>query len=140
MEERLFHLRSRARHEGPDNELVELELEIEVDGSWQPIVLQNRTPPYRAFVCTALMCQHGYLRMNATERQLVVRVATGEFWFDTADWLVRSIQAHFKLELAHGTATGEDLTFIAERARDCPISRNLANTYKRTTVELVKPP
>jgi hypothetical protein len=134
MDERLFHLRSCAVHEGDSNALLRLDLELEVDGEWQPVSLAATSPPFRAFVCTALMCQHAYLRMNATERGLLLLEARGELWMKTAEWFVFDITAHFELTLRRGQASAEDLAFISTRMRDCPVSRNFSNATKDTTI------
>ena len=137
MDERIFHLRSRSEHEGDANDLVALSFELEVDGDWQPVALSLNMPPFRAFVCASLMCQHAYLRMNATERGLGVAAAAGDFWMKTRDWNVYEITAHFALTVRSGSPTPEDLAFIGERMRDCPISRNLTSAVKTTTLEVV---
>jgi hypothetical protein len=136
MEERIFHLRSRSDHEGDTNELAAFSFDLEVDGEWQPVTLSVNMPPFRAFVCASLMCQHAYLRMNATERGLAVVHAAGDFWMKTRDWHVYEITARFVLSLRRGSATAEDLAFIGERMRDCPISRNLPSAVKTTTLEV----
>jgi hypothetical protein len=136
MDERLFHLRSCAVHEGQANDLLRLDLELEVDGEWRPVTIGTTTAPFRAFVCTAFMCQHAYLRMNASERGLGLLEARGELWMKTEDWLVRNITSHFKLTLQSGNASEDDLTFISTRIRDCPVSRNLPNATKETTLEV----
>ena len=137
MDERTFHLRSRAQHEGAENDLTSLDFEIEIDGEWQPVTLALTTQPFRALVCASLMCQHAYLRMNATERGLLVYAARAEFWMKTEDWHVREITAHFELTMQSGDPSADDLAFICERMRDCPISRNLQNAEKTTTLEVV---
>jgi hypothetical protein len=137
MDQRLFHLRSYSAHETDSNELASLDLELDVEGSWQPIEFSTMMPPFRAFACTALMCQHAYLRMNATERNLVLNEAWGEFWMTTDDWAVRDVTAYFKLTLRSGAASAEDLAFVAQRLKDCPISRNLLEAGKETTLEVV---
>ena len=68
MEARSFHLRSVATHDGDDNHLVNLDLEMESEGRWEPVPFTPTLAPFRAFVCTALMCQHDYLRISITER------------------------------------------------------------------------
>jgi len=140
MQERNFHLRSRAVHEGEANDLVSLEMEIELESGWEAVALGLKSPPFRAFVCTALMCQHAYLRMNAAERGLTCSRAEAEFWMNTDDFFVKEIRAAFKLVVTRGTPSAEDLAFISERMRDCPISRNLADVAKTTTLELISAP
>jgi hypothetical protein len=137
MEERIFHLRSRSDHAGDANDLVALSFELEVEGEWQPVTLSVNMPPFRAFVCASLMCQHAYLRMNATERGLGVAAAAGDFRMKTRDWNIYEITAHFALSVRTGSPTPEDLAFISERMRDCPISRNLTTAVKTTTLEVV---
>ena len=134
MTDRAFHLRSRAAHDWPSNELTELALEIELDGMWQAEVLSTHSPPFRAFLCTLLMCQHAYLRMNAAERGLVLGGVRGELHVATDDWTVLRIESRFDLELRDGVPTDEDLSFIRERIEECPIARNLPNATKRTTL------
>jgi uncharacterized OsmC-like protein len=138
MDERVFHLRSRASHDEESNDLVQLELEIEVDGGWQPLAMTAEMPPFRAFVCAALMCQHAYLRMHASEMDLVLREARGELWMKTADWFVTEITASFQLEIEGEYPSTEDLAFISERMRDCPISRNLSGAVKATTLQVIE--
>jgi hypothetical protein len=137
MEERIFHLRSRSEHDGDANDLVALSFELEIEGEWQPVSLSMNMPPFRAFVCASLMCQHAYLRMNATERGLFIAAAAGDFWMKTRDWSVYEVTAHFALSVRSGSPTPEDLAFICARMRDCPISRNLTNAVKTTTLEVV---
>ncbi len=138
MDERLFHLRSRAVHDRESNDLLQLSLEFELDGEWQAVAIGTAMPPFRAFVCAALMCQHAYLRMNASERDLVVREARGEFWMKTADWFVTEVTARFQLSIEGEYPSTDDLAFISERMRDCPISRNLTGATKATTLEVIE--
>jgi hypothetical protein len=137
MDERNFHLRSHAVHEGDSNDLVRLDLELEVDGRWEPVELGTSSPPFRAFVCAAFMCQHAYLRMNASERGVLLGEARGELWIATEDWLVRDITARFRVTLRRGSPSAEDIALIEERMRDCPISRNLPGAKKRSELEIV---
>jgi hypothetical protein len=136
MDERLFHLKSRAVHSEESNDLIQLDLDLEVDGDWQPIAMTTAMPPFRAFVCAALMCQHAYLRMNASELDLVLREARGEFWMKSADWIVTEVIAHFQLSVEGEPPSGDDLAFISARMRDCPISRNVTGATKATTLEV----
>ena len=55
----------------------------------------------------------------------------------TRDWHVYEITAHFRLTLRSGAPSAEDLAFISERMRDCPISRNLTSALKTTALEVV---
>ena len=136
MDERIFHLKSRAVHGGAENEQLSLEMEIETEEGWQPVALEFATPPYRAFLCSALMCQQAYLRMNATERGLLLAEARGDLRIVTEDWCVRELTARFRVTLRRGTPTADDLAFIGERMRDCPVSRNLVEARKETTLEV----
>jgi len=138
MEERFFHLRSRAVHHEESNDLVQLDLEFEIDGEWQAVALAAEMPPFRAFVCAALMCQHAYLRMNASELDLALREARGEFWMKTADWFVTEVTARFELFIEGEYPSTDDLAFISERMRDCPISRNLTGAVKATTLQVIE--
>lgn len=138
MDERLFHLRSRAVHDEESNDLVRLELEFEFDGEWQPVEMAAEMPPFRAFVCANLMCQHAYLRMNASERDIDLREARGELWMKSADWFVTEVTARFELFVEGEYPSTDDLAFISERMRDCPISRNLTGAVKATTLQVIE--
>ena len=137
MEEKTFHLRSRARHVGDENEPVELELELESPEGWQAVSFELSMPPFRAFVCAAFLCQHVYLRTNASERELLLDQVRGELWVKTEDWFVRELRAEFRATLRAGAPYEEDAEFIAERMRDCPISRNLTEADKQTQLAFV---
>jgi hypothetical protein len=137
MEEKTFHLRSRARHVGDENEQVELELELEGADGWQPVAFELSIPPFRGFVCAAFLCQHVHLRIHASERELLLDQVRGEFWVRTEDWFVRELRAEFRATLRAGEPFEDDAEFIAERMRDCPISRNLTEADKKTEVVFV---
>jgi hypothetical protein len=137
MEEKTFHLRSRARHVGDENEQLELELEFESAEGWEAVSLGLSTPPFRAFVCAAFLCQHAYLRANASERELLLDRVRGDFWVKTEDWFVRELRAEFRATLRAGEPFEDDAEFIAQRMRDCPISRNLTEADKHTQLVFV---
>lgn len=137
MDERTFHLRSRARYLGDDNDQAEIAFELEGDEGWSELSLGLSTPPFRAFVCAALLCQHAYLRMNANERDLLLDRVHGELWVMTEDWVVRELRAEFRATLHEGEPTDDDVEYISSRMRDCPVSRNLPNARKQTDLEFV---
>ena len=48
-----------------------------------------------------------------------IDIAAGE------DWVVRKLHIHFDARLKSGSPVEDDVTYIVERMRQCPVSMNL---------------
>ncbi len=135
---RTFELRLASRHGLPENTVTDLEVRVLVDGQWEPLDLHLQTRGFLIFVYSVFICQHMYLHRNAGERNLVLDTVTGGFKLTASeDWLVEKVQARFEAALTSGTATAEDVAYIVERMKNCPVSRNLTHTVKDTTLKFV---
>lgn len=135
MTQRTFELRLSSVHEPPENKLKKLEVDVLVDGEWKPLDLNLNTRGFLIFVYSVFICQHMYLHSNATELGLVLNTVTGRFRMTTSeDWIVHEIQASFDVALSSGQATADNVAYIVERTRNCPVSRNLKDAVKDTQV------
>jgi hypothetical protein len=133
-----FELRLSSSHQTPDNTLKELEVEVFADGEWGPLDLNLETRGFLIFVYSVFICQHMYLHSNATERGLALDTVTGRFKLTTSeDWFVHEIHASFDVALRAGQATADDVAYIVDRMKNCPVSRNLTDAAKHTQLQFV---
>jgi hypothetical protein len=135
-EVRVFELRLASVHGEPENELLEVTCERLGEDGWQPYVVGMTGAPFAMFVYSAFVCQLAYLRMNAAERTLGVDRVRGRYRLVADAWVVKEITAEFWMHVRAGEPTDDDLAFIAERMRGCPISRNIAGARKQTVLHL----
>ncbi len=126
MDERYFQMRLVSQYEGSENNIADLSVEVFEDGAWQAFDLNTRSPGFLIFVYADFTCQHLYLRTNAAERGLILASAKGSIeMVTTEDWDLEKLQINFDVELANGKATSEDVDYIIERMKQCPVSRNI---------------
>ncbi len=138
MTQRTFELRLSSLHDIPENTLKKLEVQVLADGEWEPLDLNLETRGFLIFVYSVFICQHMYLHSNATELGMALDTVTGRFKLTTSeDWFVHEIHASFDVALHSGQATADDVAYIVERMKNCPVSRNLTNTAKHTQLQFV---
>jgi hypothetical protein len=126
MSVRNFQLRLLCRYEDPDNSIADLKVDVLVDGQWEQFDLNIGTAGFLMFVYTIFTCQHMYMRTNCAEKGLMLDSANGtiELLADE-DWVVQSLHISFVGKLRAGTPEEEDVAFIKERMKHCPVSINL---------------
>jgi uncharacterized OsmC-like protein len=129
MPNRHFHLRLQASYEaGENNENIVTDLSIHnlVEGAWEPLQLDLRTPGFLMYMNALFSCQHLYLRANCAERDLMLESARGELKLEASeDWVILDIEVSFDCALSSGTVTEEALAYITDRMHHCPVSTNL---------------
>ena len=126
MSQRVFAMRLQCRYTHPDNAVLDLSVEHQLDGLWRPLDLQVRTPGFDVFVYSVLACQHTYFRLNCAESGLLLRSARGQITLETdADWRLETLDVDFTGVLESGTPTATDTDHIVERMGLCPVSRNI---------------
>src|SRR5512143_3541906 len=126
MNERSFRLRLSCRYEDPDNSVVDLKVEILADRQWEALDLDAYTPGFLLFVYTIFTCQHRYLRINCAEKGFRLESATGSIdLLASEDWVVQKLHVRFDVHLISGVPMREDVEYIVERMRQCPVSKNL---------------
>jgi hypothetical protein len=131
MSDRHFHLKLDATYTGDKNEVGDLDVEVLHDGQWEPVELGIRSPGFLLYINALFTCQHLYMRNNCAERDLVLASAQGELEVNARkNWEITSIEVTFSAKARSGTATQDDLDYITERMRHCPVSTNLAAQVK----------
>ncbi len=111
-------------------------------GEWQAQQPSLSTPGFRLYLLSLLLCQHFYLVANAEERMLPLRQVHGSFKVTTSnDWIIDTVAGEFELELeldlnitetAISSGYSNELKYIEERMKLCPVSKNLAPTVLKT--------
>ncbi len=135
LEQRVFELRLSSKHDGPDNAVTDLNVELLTAEGWEPFELNVHTLGFLIFVYSAFSCQHLYLYKNAAERSLALASLAGSIRLTAGeDWMVHDIEVGFTGTLCAGEATADDIAFIIERMKNCPVSRNLTQAAKHTEV------
>ena len=131
---RTFNFRLQSTHSAPSNAVDSLQVERYVDEEWQSFDLHLETRGFQIFVYSCFICQHTYLRMNATEQGLMLDVVKGTFKLATSEaWQVLSVDADFKAYLTEGHADVERTHYLMTRMKGCPVSRNLGKDVVNQT-------
>jgi uncharacterized OsmC-like protein len=129
MPNRHFHLRLQARYQTGDNNdnvVTDLDVDNRVDGTWEALDLNLRTPGFLMYINALFSCQHLYMRANCGERGLLLDAAEGELKVEASeDWEILDIEVSFRARLKSGTPTEDALAYITERMHHCPVSTNL---------------
>ena len=126
MNNRYFHLRLRCTYKDDDNQLDELTVENKTDDGWEVLDLSVRTGGFLLFINGLFSCQHLYMRTNSAERGLVLESASGEMKIETGEfWDIKQAKVSFNAKLKSGELTDDDLAYITERMKHCPVSSNL---------------
>jgi hypothetical protein len=131
----LFQFRLQSRH-GAAGESLSVDFRTGEQEPWQPLEPDLRTPGFRLFLLSLLLCQHHYL-----ERLLPLAAVDGVLSVTTsADWMIEAVNGTFqvRLEAPDGAATPvldePSLAFLERRMKVCPVSRNLPGTVTKSIV------
>ncbi len=126
MNNRIFDLRLKCTYQGSNNLVDELAVEVLKDKNWETVELSVRTPGFLLFINALFSCQHLYMRTNSAERSLILSSALGELHLETNKfWEIKDVRISFNVKLKSGKPTEDDLSYITERMRHCPVSSNL---------------
>ena len=126
MTDRHFHLRLDCNYQSTDNAPVDLVVEIFTDGAWQAFEPRLETPGFLLFVYALFSCQLRYMRVNSVERGLILQSTSGEITLVAdEDWTVQSVQVDFRSQLKNGMPCDDDIAYIRQRMKHCPVSTNL---------------
>ncbi len=122
----VFQQRLHCRYRQPGNAVAELVVEQYAKGEWRPFELGFGTPGFETFVYALLNCQHLYLRVNAAERGLALASAEGAIEAVADDvWALRKLHVRFEAKLQSGSPSEDDIAYIVDRMRHCPVSTNI---------------
>ena len=131
---RTFDVRLNSTHSDPDNTVATLHVEHFVDHTWQPFQPDIHTNGFLIFVYSRFICQHTYLRMNATEQKLCLAFISGTFQLIASnDWHVLAIHADFNAYLSTGHASHHQVDYLIDRMKGCPVSRNIGKDVDKNT-------
>ena len=138
MSKRNFSMRLKSTYQEKTNAVASLEVEHKVKGQWQPLDLGVASPGFDIFVYSIFTCQHRFFRVNCAERGLLLNSADGTIDIGAAqDWNMETLQVHFSGQLGSGQASADDIDYIVSRMKQCPVSRNLRETFNaESTVTL----
>ena len=132
-------MRLSCGYQVPDNEIDILEVEIFEKGEWQVLDLHTKTAGFLVFVYAIFTCQHLYLRTNAKECGLILKSSTGSIKVEASEnWVLQKLHVQFDIELESGEAKEENLTWIQDRMRHCPVSINLGDIPDSQTLVRLK--
>ena len=71
------------------------------------------------------------MRTNSAERNLHIESATGDLQVVTGEyWNIKDASITFNAKLKSGTPTEDDIHYITDRMKHCPVSTNLPDTIK----------
>jgi uncharacterized OsmC-like protein len=126
MTERSFQMRLFCRYAEPENAVADLKVEVLADGQWENFALNPGTAGFLVFVYAIFSCQHLYLRTNCAEQGLWLDSAEGAIELVASeDWQIQKLHIKFDIRLNSARPSGDDLNYIIERMKQCPVSRNL---------------
>ena len=135
MNERTFHFRLRSSHRPPERSTTDLVVEFLSDsGLWEPQQLSLSMPGFRIYLISLLLCQHFYLVANAREKGIALQQVQADFKVTTStDWIIDHVDGDFRIRLdLDASANEEAITYMQERMKLCPISKNLPDSVGKT--------
>ncbi len=140
MTQLLFQFRLHSRH-GAAGEALRVDVRNGGQEPWQPLEPSLRTPGFRLYLLSLLLCQHHYLVANAVERHLPLAEVKGILSVTAStDWMIEAVEGTFavRLEAADGAPAPvldeASRAFLERRMKVCPVSRNLPGTVAKSIV------
>ena len=139
MATRQFTMRLQCRYQDPDNSIADLAVDVLTADGWQTLALTVNSPGFLIFFYSLFACQHKYFHANCAERGLKLGSSEGNLNIKTSrDWDIESIRIEFTGYLKTGTAIDDDIDYIVERMKQCPVSKNLLEVDdSKATVRLI---
>ncbi len=126
VDEHIFNMRLTCTYSDPDNSVAGLGVEVLGKDGWESFQLGTGTAGFLIFVYAVFSCQHMYMRLNCAERGLLLESASGSIVVRAnADWVVQQLHVGFTGKLKSGTPTRDDVDYIVERMKHCPVSTNM---------------
>jgi hypothetical protein len=135
MSARTFRFRLRSSHRPPERSTTDLVVEFLSDsGLWEPQQLSLSMPGFRIYLISLLLCQHFYLVANAREKGIALQQVQADFKVTTStDWIIDHVDGDFRIRLDQDASANEEaITYMQERMKLCPISKNLPDSVGKT--------
>jgi len=80
-----------------------------------------------------MSCQHLYMRANSAERKLMLASSSGDLRVNADEfWHIKKADVSFEVVLKSGTPSEDDVAYITERQKHCPVSSNLPESVQLT--------
>lgn len=131
MNDRCFQLRLNCTYKDDDNQVDKLIVENKTDDGWEEVQLSVLTGGFLLFINGLFSCQHLYMRANSAERGLVLESASGEMKIEAGEfWDIKQVEISFNVKLKSGKPTEDDLAYITERMKHCPVSSNIRSSVQ----------
>lgn len=123
---RHFHLRLNSTYQGSENKIENLTVEVFHENEWELLDLNLKSPGFLMYITALFNCQHLYMRTNSAERDLILSSTSGDMQLEASeDWEIIDVLVSFHTKLISGSPTDDDLDYITDRMRHCPVSINL---------------
>lgn len=127
MADQHFHLRLACNYETNKNDVTNLSVEIRIEGEWKDLHISTKSPGFLLLVYGLFSCQHLYMRTNSAERNLILESTTGDLNLTAGEfWNIKSFDVSFKAKLKSGQPSDDDIAYILERMKHCPVSSNIS--------------
>lgn len=134
MADRHFKLRLSCTYQGGENNIHDLCIEILNDNKWEILNLDTESPGFLLFITGLLSCQHLYMRTNSAERNLIIDSASGSLHVITGEyWDIKDATISFNANLLSGTPSEDDIHYIIDRMKHCPVSTNISDKIQLKT-------
>ena len=126
MNDRFFHLRLSSTYADDKNTVDDLRVEVLNKDEWETLELSVRSPGFLLFINGLFSCQHLYMRTNSAERNIILESSEGEMKVIAGEfWNVSVVEISFKAKMKSGNPSDDDIAYIVERMKHCPVSSNL---------------
>ncbi len=132
-----FELRFTCAYECTEDghQIQAFHAERQTPDGWEAFSLDYQTQGFWAFVYSILSCQLQSLQQHAHKAGLEMDRSTCSIRLTTdAQWVMQSLQTHFRVHLQAGTPTTDDVDEILSRMQSCPVSSNLKDVVSSDTL------
>jgi len=131
MNDRYFQLRLNCTYKDDDNQPDKLTVENKTEDGWEILDLSVRTGGFLLFINGLFSCQHLYMRANSAERGLVLESTFAEMKIEAGEfWDIKQVEILFNVKLKSGKPTEDDMAYITERMKHCPVSSNIRSSIR----------
>jgi hypothetical protein len=99
---------------------------------WSPFGVHLQSPGFTLYAYSLALCQWFYFVVNAIERGVALETVSLEFEVHATDaYFIRELRARYDVGLTAGSTppADGDLAHIVERAKLCPVSRNVGGSF-----------
>lgn len=130
-----FELRFSCSYDGADHEVGSFKAERRTEKGWEEFLLDHQTQGFWAFVYSILSCQLQSLQIHAQRYGLEMARSVCNIRLTTdANWVMQSLQTHFRIRLRTGEPDADDVDEILTGMQSCPVSNNIKDVVSSETL------